>query len=359
MASKKTTATELSTIGRQNSGILILSESELADFQRAKTTIREGIATYVSVGLALQQINQNRWYKADGFATFEEFCRAEYDVSRPRAYQLIEAATTALRIESEGGATPATERQARAIAAATKSAKRQSTKRPAVQPENEFCLSDIGITPTPNPELVGNVVQVANQDVPTFQQGELAELRQSYADLKRDFEALATENKALKARIAELEAAAFVLTEAERQHMADCAICEGSDPNAFIHCLFAQDMRRVEESKTASKSEIATKQLSRRVSSKGAEKTAPGADGRQAETGRQEAALPVTAPIASAPKRKGPPYPPLVNSEGVEYPRTVTMYEAGDPRRRNAELSFRMRMASSSSGSRRETAGVA
>ncbi len=69
-----------------------LSPSDAVDYARAKLSIRANLAGALLVGDALLRIRDNKWYRADGYATFESFCRAEYDMSRARAYELLKAA---------------------------------------------------------------------------------------------------------------------------------------------------------------------------------------------------------------------------------------------------------------------------
>src|SRR6516225_5745839 len=49
--------------------------------------------TFVQAGLALLEIRDLRLYK-ESYKTFEHYCREPWQISRPRAYQLIDAAET-------------------------------------------------------------------------------------------------------------------------------------------------------------------------------------------------------------------------------------------------------------------------
>jgi hypothetical protein len=64
------------------------------DLERLETVIRVNIGAFYDVGLALMEIRDKRLYKdVLGFETFEAYCKARWDFSRQRAYQLIESVT--------------------------------------------------------------------------------------------------------------------------------------------------------------------------------------------------------------------------------------------------------------------------
>lgn len=68
---------------------LTTSEAEvLADCEE---TISHGLQTFVEVGTALSLIRDNRLYRAD-HQTFEAYCQDRWQLSRPRAYELMTAA---------------------------------------------------------------------------------------------------------------------------------------------------------------------------------------------------------------------------------------------------------------------------
>jgi hypothetical protein len=69
----------------------ILNAAERAELTQLETVIERGMNTFVEVGNALAVINEQKLYRAD-HATFEAYCRQRWNVSRPRAYELIAAA---------------------------------------------------------------------------------------------------------------------------------------------------------------------------------------------------------------------------------------------------------------------------
>lgn len=100
-----------------------LSPSETEELDRHETTIRRGLETFLEVGRALQAIKQKRLYRG-GYSSFEVYLRERWDLSRPRAYQLIGAAEVVENLEvSEGdeghsptGVLPENEAQVRPLA---------------------------------------------------------------------------------------------------------------------------------------------------------------------------------------------------------------------------------------------------
>ena len=70
---------------------------ELSLFEKSKLdslekTIQAGMQTVFDVGSALLEVRDSKLYRSN-HSTFEEYCRVRWGMSRPRAYQLIEAAT--------------------------------------------------------------------------------------------------------------------------------------------------------------------------------------------------------------------------------------------------------------------------
>lgn len=68
----------------------------------------------MEVGTALAAIRDERLYR-DGFETFEAYCKGRWGMSRPRAYQLIEAAEVDANLSTNVDTLPATESQARPL----------------------------------------------------------------------------------------------------------------------------------------------------------------------------------------------------------------------------------------------------
>lgn len=76
-----------------------LTKNERADFERCKGIVKAGLASWVSVSLAMIEIRDKRLYR-DEYDTFEACCTEEFGISRRHAYRLIEAASVAQEIEN-------------------------------------------------------------------------------------------------------------------------------------------------------------------------------------------------------------------------------------------------------------------
>jgi hypothetical protein len=67
-----------------------LSKNQLQELSSLEKTIEVNLKSFYEVGLALKKIKNDRLYR-ENFKTFEEYCRERWGISKPRAYQLIEA----------------------------------------------------------------------------------------------------------------------------------------------------------------------------------------------------------------------------------------------------------------------------
>lgn len=91
------------------------AESTLAELE---VIIDRGKETFFEVGAALAEIRERKLYRDAEFATFEDYCQHRHGFSASRGRQLIAAAATVTAVTLAGGTPPATEREARALAAA-------------------------------------------------------------------------------------------------------------------------------------------------------------------------------------------------------------------------------------------------
>lgn len=69
-----------------------LVPAEAARLAELEAVVTNGLNTFVAVGRALAEIRDGRLYRTT-HGTFEAYCERQWNLSRPRAYQLIEAAT--------------------------------------------------------------------------------------------------------------------------------------------------------------------------------------------------------------------------------------------------------------------------
>lgn len=95
--------------------VLALAAAEQQQLERCEGVITSGLKQFIEVGDALLQIRDGRLYRVD-YHTFEDYCRERWSMSRPRAYQLMEAAGVAVTLSTNGKHFPQNERQARELA---------------------------------------------------------------------------------------------------------------------------------------------------------------------------------------------------------------------------------------------------
>jgi hypothetical protein len=91
-----------------------LSEEELTRLRELEIVIKEGLATFIAVSVALTEIRSSKLYRS-GFPTFELYCRERWNMKRWYANTLIRAGRV---VENLGAIapTPTNEYQVRALA---------------------------------------------------------------------------------------------------------------------------------------------------------------------------------------------------------------------------------------------------
>lgn len=94
--------------------ITAIHQRELSAYEK---TIERGIGTFVEVGNALREIRDQKLYKLT-HKTFEAYVKERWNWSRPRAYQLIEAAEVDEGLSTNVDKKPTSEAQAREVAKA-------------------------------------------------------------------------------------------------------------------------------------------------------------------------------------------------------------------------------------------------
>ena len=92
---------------------LSLTSNERTQLEECEAVIERGLNTFVDVGNALAEVRDDKLYREYG--TFEEYCRDRWGISRPRAYQFIEAAETVGFLSTMVDTPPTSERQARPL----------------------------------------------------------------------------------------------------------------------------------------------------------------------------------------------------------------------------------------------------
>jgi hypothetical protein len=73
---------------KPNFELSLVEQSELSCLE---SIIEKNLQSFYDVGVALTKIRDQRLYR-EKYETFQEYCRYQWDISRPRAYQLIGAA---------------------------------------------------------------------------------------------------------------------------------------------------------------------------------------------------------------------------------------------------------------------------
>ena len=91
-----------------------LNSLERTSLRNAEATIEKGLGTFMDVGTALYDIREGKLYR-ESHKTFEKYCLKKWGFSRPRAYQLIEAAETTARLSTNCRQIPANEAQSREL----------------------------------------------------------------------------------------------------------------------------------------------------------------------------------------------------------------------------------------------------
>ena len=101
-----------------------LTPAEIKLLAVHEKTIGKGIKTFKLVYHALHEISEQRLYRAE-FDTFEDYCRAKWDITARHANRLMSAGAVVANIESDQlvskvpAAIPKNEAQARALASLT------------------------------------------------------------------------------------------------------------------------------------------------------------------------------------------------------------------------------------------------
>jgi hypothetical protein len=91
-----------------------LSPDEAQTLDHYEQIIAQGMQTFVEVGHALLAIRDQHLYR-QSYQTFEEYLRQRWDLSRPHAYRMIDAAVVVENLSPIGDMVPVNESQARPL----------------------------------------------------------------------------------------------------------------------------------------------------------------------------------------------------------------------------------------------------
>lgn len=94
--------------------VLPLTTDETRRLKECERVIQRGLATFYEVGNALAEIRESRLYRIS-YATFEDYCRERWQMSRFYAHRLIDASQVVDNLLPIGNV-PSTESQARELA---------------------------------------------------------------------------------------------------------------------------------------------------------------------------------------------------------------------------------------------------
>ena len=95
--------------------MISIARTEADALAQYESIISEGAGWHLRAGSALIAIRDQGLYK-DGYGTFENYCAQRWEISRQRAYRLIEAAEIAGNLSPIGLQSPENERQVRPLA---------------------------------------------------------------------------------------------------------------------------------------------------------------------------------------------------------------------------------------------------
>lgn len=89
----------------------LLTLDEVRRLDELEQVVETGLTVFVKVGNALLEIRDSRLYRQQ-FPTFEAYCRERWGLKRPRAYELMDAATAVNNVSEISDTTPAKESHA-------------------------------------------------------------------------------------------------------------------------------------------------------------------------------------------------------------------------------------------------------
>lgn len=102
------------------------------DLERLECVIQKNIGSFYEVGRALMEIRDREIYKVKNggeYQTFEAYCKGVWDLSRPRAYQLIDAVEVRDNLSTIVDIQPATESQTRPLSKLEPDQQREAWKK--------------------------------------------------------------------------------------------------------------------------------------------------------------------------------------------------------------------------------------
>jgi hypothetical protein len=93
---------------------LELSTTEQSELEALEIVINKNMTSFYQVGSALAKIRDSKLYR-ETYSTFEDYCKDRWDMSRPRAYQLIDSSIAIDSVSTMVDKKPINERQTRPL----------------------------------------------------------------------------------------------------------------------------------------------------------------------------------------------------------------------------------------------------
>ena len=91
-----------------------MTDEEFARLEELENIVRTNFGAFVQTGMALAEIRDRKLYR-ERFKTFEAYCKDTLEVSRSRAYRLIDSASVIQNLSPMGDILPKNERQVRPL----------------------------------------------------------------------------------------------------------------------------------------------------------------------------------------------------------------------------------------------------
>jgi hypothetical protein len=102
------------------------SDAERRRFEELKKIVHSGLKTFLEVGAALAEIRARRFYRFEGYDSFESFVWAEFHLSKPYAYRLMDAVASVDELSTIPGVpAPTNAEQVRPLAGLTPDEKKE------------------------------------------------------------------------------------------------------------------------------------------------------------------------------------------------------------------------------------------
>jgi hypothetical protein len=125
---------------------LIITKDK-ADLERLEGIIHKNLQSFYEVGRALMEIRDKELYKIKNggeYGTFEAYCRAVWDFTRIRAYQLIESVAVRENLLTQVNIEPKSEKQIRPLVKLKADQQREAWQRAVdTAPEGKVTASHV------------------------------------------------------------------------------------------------------------------------------------------------------------------------------------------------------------------------